>query len=173
VRLQQEFGGEITTMALQDYLTNRDLSTAGSKDELFDRSCNYKTKELEVEKLLNKKMADTSVEELKTKLATFGFISTVGGKVCCVVMLHTSPSQFACLSPTSNIDKFPLSMRCFFVCVTTAATCSTVGSSQSRHHNHQEVAERQRVRCRQRKGIAVCAKPQHGRASGHIADETG
>ena len=47
IRLEEETVVEpISTAALQDYCTSRELSTTGSKDQLLDRGCNYQSKEL-------------------------------------------------------------------------------------------------------------------------------
>eukprot|EP00299_Pterocystis_sp_00344_P008086 c2920_g1_i1.p1 GENE.c2920_g1_i1~~c2920_g1_i1.p1 ORF type:complete len:574 (+),score=112.74 c2920_g1_i1:59-1723(+) len=80
VRLENGFGGQLTTAGLQEYLKNRELSTAGSKDEIFDRSCSYQSKENQVVELLGKPVADVTKEELKAQLATLGFVSTTGSK---------------------------------------------------------------------------------------------
>lgn len=82
IRLEEQSGAgvKLTTASLQEYLTNRELSTAGSKDELFDRSCNYNAKELQVVSLIGKPIGDITKEELKAQLSSLGFISTSGSK---------------------------------------------------------------------------------------------
>jgi hypothetical protein len=107
VRLEKETGGaQLTTATLQDYLLNRELSTAGSKDELFDRSCAYQSKEMEVIALIGKPIGDISKEELKAQLASLGFISTSGTKPQLVERLGQAYKDISTIKKLLNDEGF-------------------------------------------------------------------
>jgi len=80
IRLEADIGAIVSTASLQQYLTARDLSPMGSRDDMFERACEYEEKEVATRKHLGKATADISIDELKTALTSMGFMATSGTK---------------------------------------------------------------------------------------------
>jgi hypothetical protein len=107
IRLEEETVVEpISTAALQDYCTSRELSTTGSKDQLLDRGCNYQSKELIVVNLAGKPIGDITSGELKSMLVELGFVSTSGSKVELVARLGESHKNINTIRSLLNDQTF-------------------------------------------------------------------
>jgi hypothetical protein len=87
VRIEASVGGTLTTEAMQDFATARELTPTGSKDEVLDRSCDYLSKELSVRKHMDKSVEDITKDDLKLELTKLGFITTTGTKADLVFRL--------------------------------------------------------------------------------------
>lgn len=80
LRLESDIGAVVSTVSLQNYLTAREMSPAGSRDDMFERACDYQKKESATRLHLNKTLGDITVDELKNGLTNLGFIATSGTK---------------------------------------------------------------------------------------------
>lgn len=99
VRLETDSGMNVTPDSLKEYLSKRELTTSNkaSADELLDKACDYRTKELAVRRYLTQKygkggkaIADLTKEDLKSELTSLGFLSTSGSKAELVYRLGTA-----------------------------------------------------------------------------------
>eukprot|EP00299_Pterocystis_sp_00344_P001308 c11141_g1_i1.p1 GENE.c11141_g1_i1~~c11141_g1_i1.p1 ORF type:complete len:584 (+),score=112.81 c11141_g1_i1:49-1752(+) len=80
VRLEASFGAELNPTNLNDFLSSRELSALGGRDETFDRACDYLVKENVVRAHLQRPVADISTNDLQVELSKLGFISSTGSK---------------------------------------------------------------------------------------------
>merc|ERR1711998_23930 len=80
LRVEADIGAVISTVSLQNYLTAREMSPAGSRDDMFERACDYQKKESATRLHLNKTLGDITVDDLKNALTNLGFIATSGTK---------------------------------------------------------------------------------------------
>eukprot|EP00298_Acanthocystis_sp_HF-20_P009164 c18143_g1_i1.p1 GENE.c18143_g1_i1~~c18143_g1_i1.p1 ORF type:complete len:573 (-),score=261.86 c18143_g1_i1:119-1837(-) len=106
IRLEADMGQSIDISPLQSYLSLRELSTAGNRDELFDRSCDYLNKERLVRVQMKKPVGDITKDELKAELSKLGFITTSGSKADLVFRLGKAVSDIETIKKLSGDSEF-------------------------------------------------------------------
>jgi len=136
IRLETDTGATLTVDTMNDYLRIRELTPASkaTSDELLDKACDYRAKELAVRKLFVQKygsgakaLGDLTKEDLKTELTALGFLSTSGSKAELVYRLGEAKLDIDAISSRiQDFDTTQLKTRLQLNGLSTEGTTSTM-----------------------------------------------